>query len=369
MKLKPRIIKTVLASAALMFCAVVITPPASAAPQTDDEAWNALLRKYEGRTISTDIAAAHDEAAAISDDEAIRRGDWAGLARKYENAFASPDAAYVSSETLSNWWKTFGDEILDGLIADTLENNRDLRASRAKVMEARAALGISKSAASPHIDGSVSRINDKSSENSAAKGARDEITGIWIDASWEVDIFGGKKYAAEAAKADLEASRADLHAAWVTLSSETAINYLSLRTLQERLRIADLNLELQENTLSMISSLYEAGLADALALNQSKYTVETTRASIPTIKTNIEAVMNALAILSGMTPGSLENSLAVPQPLPKPSAALIGIPADAIRQRPDIRAAERSLAAQISRKKSALRDRYPKFYLAGSIGL
>jgi NodT family efflux transporter outer membrane factor (OMF) lipoprotein len=366
MKLETRQIKTALAVFAaiiMALCAAAAACPAGAA-ESGDDAWEALLRKYEGKS-----RASADETAVISDDEAVRRGDWSGLARKYENGYAADETTALSADALADWWNMFGDGTLDGLIADALKNNRDLRAARARVLEARAALGISKSASLPQLDSAASWTNAKSSENSTGQGVRTETTRLGIDASWEIDIFGGKKFADEAAEADLESSHAALHSAWVTLSSETALNYLSLRTLQERLRIANHNLRLQEETFSMISSLYAAGLVDSLALNQSKYTVETTRASIPTLKSNIEAVMNALAILSGRTPGSLESSLISPRPLPKPNAALAGIPADAVRQRPDIRAAERALAAQISRRKSAERDRYPKFFLAGSIGL
>ncbi|MDR1580286.1 MAG: TolC family protein [Synergistaceae bacterium] len=364
MKLETRQIKTALATLAAIILALCA---ANAAASTDD-AWEALLRKYD---VSAE-ATPPDEAAVISDDEALRRGDWSALARKYENGYAGGETSPSSPlpvDALADWWNTFGDATLGDLIAEALINNRDLRAARAKVLEARAALGISKSASLPQLDSSASWASSKSSEHSAGQGVRTEITKLGLDASWEIDIFGGKKLSDEAAEADLESSHAALHSAWVTLSSEVAVNYMSLRTLQERLRIAGLNLRLQEETLSMISSLYETGLIDSLALNQSKYTVETTRASIPTLKSNVEAVMNALAILSGRTPGSLESSLSPPRPLPKPDATLVGIPADAVRQRPDIRTAERALAAQISRKKSAERDRYPRFYLAGSIGL
>jgi NodT family efflux transporter outer membrane factor (OMF) lipoprotein len=361
MKLETKQIKTAFVTLAAIVLTFPAIAPACASPSVD-EAWDALVRKYDR---APEI---REEAAAISDDEAVRRGAWDELVRKYDGE-ASGDEASVSAETLAEWWKTFGDEILDGLITEALENNRDLRAANAKVTEARAALGIRESALLPQLDGAASWNRAEASENSASRGARADITSIGLDASWEIDIFGGKKFETEAAEADLEASHAALHSAWVTLSSEVALNYLSLRTLQERLRVAVLNLKLQEETFGMISSLYEAGLIDSLALNQSRYTVETTKASIPALKAGIEAVTNALAILSGRIPGSMGESLAKTLSLPKPSVSLTGIPADAARQRPDVRAAERALAAQISRRKSAERDRYPRFYLAGSIGL
>ena len=120
----------------------------------------------------------------------------------------------------------------------------------------------------------------------------------------------------------------------------------------------------------MVASLHDAGLRDALALNQAKYAVETTKASIPAMKSSIENVMNALAIMTGRVPGSLEQSLSRPGPIPKARCiSLAGIPADALRQRPDIRAAERALIAQIYKKAAAEKDLLPKFFLSGSIGL
>ena len=296
---------------------------------------------------------------------------WNELARRYENRYASDDINDAPSiATLGSWWDALGDDRLTRLVMTSLQNNRDLRAARARVTEARAALGISRSARLPWLDSVNSWTRSESSENSANNGAQVEITRLGIDASWEIDIFGGLKEKDRAAAAALEAEHAALHAAWVALSSEVALNYLSLRTLQERLKISRKNLALQEETLVMLKSQHDAGLMDALALSQAQYTAEQTRAGIPTLQAGIEAAMNGLAILAGLVPGSLEEILAVPGVLPEPSSVnLVGIPADALRQRPDIRAAERSLAAQVSRKKSAELDRLPKFTLMGSIGL
>jgi NodT family efflux transporter outer membrane factor (OMF) lipoprotein len=334
------------------------------------DAWEALTRKYEMKEEAR-RERERENALPVSDDAAVREGAWYRLAGKYDNIYAS-DAGdgEISVELLSSWWSTLRDSTLDGLIMDALANNRDLRAARSRMMEARAALGISRAASLPWLDSTDTWMNNRPSENSSGAGKRTEITKFGIDASWEIDLFGARNDDIMAAEATLEASHAALHSVWVTLSSEVAFNYLSLRTLQERMRIANLNLALREETLSMVASLHDAGLRDSLALNQAKYAAETTRASIPTIKSNIESVMNALAIMTGRVPGNLELSLAQPGPIPKASyVSLAGIPADALRQRPDIRAAERALAAQISRKASAEKDLLPRFFLSGSIGL
>ncbi|MDR1965211.1 MAG: TolC family protein [Synergistaceae bacterium] len=347
--------------------AMIAAYPACAADNSrvDPEAWDALIRKYEKN------AASSTAPPPVSDDEAVRAGSWDALARKYDNKFASQkEAAAPSPEELASWWKTLGDETLEELIMDALSNNRDLQAARGKVMEARAALGISRSAVLPWLDSEDTWVNNKSSDNSANQGARAEITKLAIDASWEIDIFGARRDSIDAASAALEAEHAAMRSAWVTLSSEVALNYLSLRTLQARLVIANRNLALQEDTLSMLASKHDAGLADSLALNQARYTVEGTKASIPPIKAGVENIMNALAILAGRVPGSIGGKLSEFRPLPKPSFdMLIGIPADSLRQRPDVRAAERALAAQVLTRKSAEKDLLPKFYLMGSIGL
>lgn len=306
-----------------------------------------------------------------SDDAAISAGDWTTLAMRYPYpsvAEGTPDAP--RPEVLASWWDTLEDDTLTELILLSLKNNRDLQSARAKVTEARAALGINKAAVLPWLDNSDSWSRGKTSENSTGDGVTREIYRLGLDASWEIDVFGGQRQNIKAGTAALEAQHASLHAAWVTLSSEVAINYLTLRTLQEQLDISRQNLALQMETLELVTSQHKAGLADTLALSQALYTVEQTKASIPPIRSSIEQTMNALAILVGNVPGSLGETLGEKKSLPKPEAvSLVGIPANYLRQRPDIRAAERQLTAQMARKKSAEKDLLPKFHLIGSIGI
>jgi NodT family efflux transporter outer membrane factor (OMF) lipoprotein len=257
------------------------------------------------------------------------------------------------------------------LVLRTFENNRALASARARVLEARAALGISKAAVLPWLDGSANWLDYHSSDNSAQRGASSETTKLGIDASWEIDIFGSLSLKKKSAKANLESSYAALHSAWVTISSETALNYISFCTLRERLSIAERNLALQEESLSLLTSQYTAGLRDSLAMSQAGYTIEQTRASIPPLKVSMENVLNAMAILTGETPGSLEHFLRERHDLPRlfKENEFTGIPADTIRQRPDVRVAERALAAQIAIRKTAERDKLPRLFLFGSIGL
>jgi len=316
-----------------------------------------------------------DNAPAPKDTE-LETGDWTTLAKRYPMSYLAaedevPEAP--SPEILANWWNALGDETLTRLIQYSLENNRDLISARAKFREARAALGISKSAVLPWLDNSNTLTRSKTGKSGSSTGSQIgpmDFYSLGVDASWEIDIFGGQAQKIKAGKADLQAEFGALHNAWVTLSSEVALNYTSLRTLQKRLQVAESNLALQMDTVELLQSQHDSGLKDGLALNQAKYTMEQTRSTIPPLRTSIEETMNRLAILVGQVPGSLEEMLGEYRPLPEPEAVgLVGIPANSLRQRPDIYSAERRLAAQIARKKSAQRDLWPKFNLFGSIGL
>ena len=310
-------------------------------------------------------------------DETLTSGDWIELAKKYPNLNIYPNAgtdgeiAELKDESqLAAWWNAIGDDTMTELILKSLKNNRNMKAIASRITEARAALGMSKSSVLPWLDNTNQWTNIKKPVDAGGTGSTMDIYRLGIDASWELDVFGGKRASIRAGEAAVEAELANLQSAWVSLSSEVAINYISLRTLQERLGIAKKNIALQSESLALVQSMYSAGLIDALPLNQAKYTLEQTRAMIPTITANIERTMNLLSLLTGEVPGSLEELLNVPAPLPKPKETLlVGIPANCMRQRPDIRMAERQLAAQSARKKSAEADLLPKFHIFGSLGL
>lgn len=303
-------------------------------------------------------------------DTELMEGKWIEMVHRYlipatlGNVLSEPDP-----EILAKWWESLDDEMLTQLVEWSLQSNRDLASARSKVTEARAALGINKAALLPWLDNTDYWYNSRTPVQTGGAGKGVDIYRLGIDASWEIDIFGGKRESVKAGAASLEAQYALLHASWVSLSAEVALNYLTLRTLQERLLVAERNLLLQRETLEMLQSRVDAGLSDHLALNQSKYTFEQTKAEIPPIKNSIEEIKNMLAVLTGRVPGSLNEMLDEKRAIPMlDSEKMIGIPANSIRQRPDIFAAERQLVAQIARKKSARADLWPKFYLLGSIG-
>jgi NodT family efflux transporter outer membrane factor (OMF) lipoprotein len=322
-------------------------------------------------------AALADDSEPASADFNVDTEDWAAMSAKYPNPYASPDLAGLnglsagqSPESFAGWWNVLEDDTLTQLISWSLHNNRNMAAARSKIMESRASLGISRAALLPWLDSVNSWTRTESSENSVNAGQTAEISRLGIDSSWEIDIFGGRHQDISAGAASLEADYAALNDAWVTLSAEVAINYVSLRVLQERLHITERSSAMQAETLELLQSRYDAGLIDSLALDQARYTLEQTKAGIPSIKANIGQTMNALSLLVGALPGSMENMLSGRKPMPRVDGVnLSGIPADILRRRPDIRAAELRITAQEARKKSAEADLLPKFYLLGSIGL
>ncbi len=174
----------------------------------------------------------------------------------------------------------------------------------------------------------------------------------------------------EAAEADLQASQEDLSDALVSLLAEVALNYVEVRKYQELLTVAESNLATQKETFELTQWRQQAGLSDELAVQQARYNLERTRSQIPTLRTGLEEAKNNLAVLLGEQPGKLHGELEERKPVPVANPAVAaGGPADVLRQRPDVRLAERELAAQTARIGVATAELYPKLTLSGSIGL
>jgi NodT family efflux transporter outer membrane factor (OMF) lipoprotein len=201
-------------------------------------------------------------------------------------------------------------------------------------------------------------------------GERRELYAIGFDASWEIDVFGRVRRSVEAAQGDLEASQADYDDVLVSLLAEVALNYVEARTLQTQLQVAEENLKTQVETLQLTEWRFEAGLVSGLDVEQAKSNVESTRSRLPSLRTGIEEAKNRLAVLLGELPGVLESEFLARKAIPEtPLEVAVGVPAEVLRRRPDVRRAERQLAAQTARVGVATADLYPKFSLPGSIGL
>jgi NodT family efflux transporter outer membrane factor (OMF) lipoprotein len=275
----------------------------------------------------------------------------------------------VTPGALAEWWMSLKDPALSGLIERAVKQNLDLAEARARVREARARRGVSEAGLFPTLDGTGSATKSRSSENSGS-GSESKLFAAGFDAGWELDVFGGVRRAVEAADADLSASREDLHGVLVSLVAETALNYIEARTFQTRLAVAEANIKTQEESYELTRSRFDAGLSDELAVHQARYNLENSRSQLPTLRTGLEAAKNRLAVLLGLEPGALHPELAERRAIPViPATLAVGVPAEALRQRPDVRQAERRLAARSARVGVATADLYPKFRLSGSIGL
>lgn len=285
---------------------------------------------------------------------------------KLENGL---NAHQLNPETLARWWTVLGDPELSNLEHRAVKGNLDLKESLARVREARALRGIEKAGRFPTLDGTGSVTRSRSSENSGT-GMTTNFYSAGFDAGWELDIFGGVRRSIEAAQANLEATQENVHDVLVSLLAEVALNYVDVRTLQARLAAVKANLKAQQDIYELNLSRYHAGLIDELAVQQSHYILESTHSQIPALETGLEKAKNRLAVLLGEKPGAMHRELAEARPIPVlPVMLAVGIPAETLRHRPDVRRAERTLAAQTARIGVATADLYPRFSLFGSIGL
>ncbi|MBO5940187.1 MAG: efflux transporter outer membrane subunit [Kiritimatiellae bacterium] len=280
----------------------------------------------------------------------------------------------LKAEEIITWWRQFNDELLSDLVENAVSNNRTFLMAQQRLEQARWRYAGSWADLMPKITGVGSYSRAHSSENeSAGKNAvtRRDTFKTGFDATWEIDIFGGVRRGIEEADARMAKAHCDLADAWVSLSSEIGSQYIALRTVQERLRVARANLVLQTETYDILQSRLQSGIGDELAVNQAKYNVEQTRASIPNLLSQEEAHMNALAVLAGTMPGALHSQLKNPIErdwLVEPKK-LSAIPLDVMRKRPDVRSAEHALAAQVAHVGVAASMLYPKFFINGSLGL
>jgi NodT family efflux transporter outer membrane factor (OMF) lipoprotein len=278
----------------------------------------------------------------------------------------SPDAP-----TLAAWWTTLNDPVLNELIERALAGNTTVKQAKARVVEARARRGISSAGFFPTLDATGGASRTKADSQASSVGtANGTLYDAGLDSGWELDLFGGQRRALESATAQLGASEADLRDVLVTLLGDVALSYTDVRTAQARLTFAERNLESQREVLDITQWRADAGLATALDVEQARSSYEQTRAAIPSLESSLEQSMNRLAVLTGAAPGALTETLAERKAVPvAPVDVVAGVPADVLRRRPDIRAAERRLAAQTAQVGVATAALYPSLSLSGAITL
>lgn len=273
----------------------------------------------------------------------------------------------ISTNELSAWWMRFDDKTLAGLVDTAVSNNLSYKMAFERLTQSRWQLFGSFAAFMPEISANGQAIRS----DEAWMSNYQDLFRTGFDASWEIDIFGGNRRATESAIAEFEAESISLNDAWVSLTAEVGRQYIELRTTQQRIAVARANLKLQSETYDIVKSRLDTGIGDVLSVNQSKYIVEQTRAVIPPLLAQEERLMNSIAILIGSMPGSCHDSL---KSCPDrdwlvPAGRLAETPLDLIRMRPDVRAAERRLAAQSARIGVAKSMWYPKLFINGELGL
>lgn len=280
-------------------------------------------------------------------------------------AAAGTDDAAV----LSRWWEVFRDPVLSDLVEQARLNNRDVRQAEARVRQARAQRNLAKAEQLPTLGVSASATRSRSSETTGM-GQTSSLYANGFDAAWEADLFGGKRRAAEAAQASFEASREELRDVMVTLFSEVALNYVDYRSYQARLAITEAGVAAQTETYDLARWRQEANLVTQLDVDQARLSLEKTRAELPALRTGRDQAEHQLATLLGRAPGSLAAQLDGVTPVPEAAAEpSLGVPADLLRRRPDVRKKECDLAAQTAQIGVAEAARYPDLTLSGSIGL
>jgi NodT family efflux transporter outer membrane factor (OMF) lipoprotein len=264
---------------------------------------------------------------------------------------------------LASWWTAFGDPQLDELIQRALASAPDWRLAEARLRQVRAQRNLARAGFWPTLSGSA--------RASRAPGSSDDDTHYQagFDASWEVDIFGRVRHSAAAADADLAAAQENLALAEVTLAAEVAREYVGYRVLQARQAIAQQNAQRQAELLEIVRWRFAAGLVNELDVENARILLAQTEASLPSLNSERTSALHRLDTLLGLSPGSLENTLSTPQPLPRPPERIaIGIPADTLARRPDVRAAEASLRAESERAFAQSAERFPILTLSGSFG-
>jgi NodT family efflux transporter outer membrane factor (OMF) lipoprotein len=286
-------------------------------------------------------------------------------------AYGSAPATQPSASVA--WWTLFNDDVLNRLVNDARQSNLDLRQANARILEARAARGFVTSQNWPSIDAFGNYTRTRNSKNIASGGfvpTENDFFQAGFDATWEIDIFGGIRRGVEAANADIQAAIADRNAVLMTLLGDVARSYMELRGAQRQIVIAEENIRAQQQTLELTRARLRAGLANDLDVARQEAQVNATSSFIPTLQTRAQQAIHRLSVLTARAPSDLSEQLGPPQPLPAPPPAVpVGLPSDLLRRRPDIRAAERSLAAATARVGIATADLYPRFTIVGQAGL
>lgn len=272
---------------------------------------------------------------------------------------------------MTEWWNQLNDPTLDALIQKATLNSLNLKIAAANLREAQARLGVTQTLRNPSVDieGGVVRERDSESLNPSARGKEMDVMKGSLVGSWEIDLWGRIERNIESARAGEQAAVETYRDTLVVLYAELATQYVNLRTFQQRLIVAEKNVEAQRKTLDIVTQRVKSELSPELDIHRATQNLASSEATIPKLKRAIELTKNVIAVLCGEAPGAFEPLLNEPKPIPLFTQTVnIAIPAEALRQRPDIRRAERALASQHAKIGATEAQLYPTFSLTGTFG-
>ncbi|NBF15557.1 efflux transporter outer membrane subunit [Pseudomonas sp. Fl4BN2] len=298
----------------------------------------------------------------------------APLAEQYIGRPAIEARTATTTANFVTWWEGFGDPQLSALISQALVQNLDMAQAQARVAQARAALGAADAALLPSatLNGQAARAYQSLEtplgqvlDATAGYNRYGNSYEANLDASWELDLFGGLRRGREATLADYQASEAGVVATRLTVAAQTADIYTTLRGLQTRLAIAQRQVDTQQELLEKVRLLHGQGLAAQFQVQQTEGQLSQVKASLPVLQTGLDAAMNALDVMLGTPPGTHRAELSGAGAIPRaPQLASTGSPADLLRRRPDLIVAERRLVAANARIGMAISEYYPTFSLS-----
>jgi multidrug efflux system outer membrane protein len=295
--------------------------------------------------------------------------------------FHSQAPGATGDPAVEQWWRGFQDPELDSLIERAVRANLDLKVAASRLLEARAARGVARAGLLPSVEASESRQSvrggltqgifrpNAGSQSSLLAPYETSILQQGFDASWEIDFFGGKRHALDAAKADVAAMEEVRRDTLVSLLAEVARNYGELRGIQRRLEIAGTNIKLQTDTLDLTKVRAEAGLGTQLDVERQASQLAATQAMVPALESARQMSIHRLSVLLGEEPNRLDGELTEVKPLPAtPPVVPVGLSSDLLKRRPDVRRADAEVTAASARVGVARSDFFPKITLTGSAG-
>ena len=279
----------------------------------------------------------------------------------------------LAGGTPTAWWTSFDDQLLMSLITRTVESNLTLQQAEARVRESRALRRIAAADLWPQVEATGAYTRERTSKNGLSVGGAGRTFNLFqagFDANWEVDVFGGIRRSVEAANASLEAAEDDRNAVLVSLMAEVGLEYVTYRSLQQRVALANQNVAAQQGTLDLTRRLFNAGLAPELDVQRAAAQVATTAATIPLLEQQAAQAMHFLSILIAQPPMALQEELAAVGPIPRPPPQVaVGLPSELLLRRPDVARSERQLASQTAEIGVATRDLFPRFFITGAASL